>query len=84
MSFFGKFFGGEKKEQKTAAGPPKPVQESTESKKIKIEAACVALDNKINEFEDKEKKFEHKIELLKNKAKELLQADKKKEAKKYV
>lgn len=38
----------------------------------------MALDNKINEFEDKEKKFEYKIELLKAKAKELLQADKKK------
>ena len=78
MSFFNKIFGGQKKEPKTAAGPPKPVQESTQAKKVKIEAACVALDNKIHEFEDKEKKFEHKIDLLKNKAKELLQADKKK------
>lgn len=44
----------------------------------------MTLDNKINEFEDKEKKFEHKIDLLKRKAKELLEADKKKDAKKYV
>ena len=44
----------------------------------------MALDNKINEFEDKEKKFEHKINLLKTKAKELLEAEKKKEAKKFV
>ena len=36
MSFFGKIFGGEKKEPKTAAGPPKPKEESTEAKKIKI------------------------------------------------
>lgn len=42
------------------------------------------LDSKISEFEDKEKKFEHKINILKIKAKELLEADKKKEAKKYV
>ncbi len=56
MPFFDKLFGGEKKETKPQA-PPKPVQESTEAKKVKIEAACVALDNKINEFEDKEKKF---------------------------
>jgi hypothetical protein len=29
----------------------------------------VALDAKINEFEDKEKKFENKIDILKKKAK---------------
>lgn len=38
----------------------------------------MTLDSKINEFEDKEKKFENKIDLLKKKAKELLEADKKK------
>lgn len=49
MSFFNKLFGGEKKPEKTSA-PPKPVEESTDAKKIKIEAACVTLDNKIQEF----------------------------------
>lgn len=42
------------------------------------------MDTKIKVFEDKEKKFDYKIELLKNKAKELIAADKKKDAKKYV
>lgn len=39
---------------------------------------------KIKVFEDKEKKFDYKIETLKNKAKELIAQDKKKDAKKYV
>ena len=39
---------------------------------------------KIKEFEDKEKKFENKIDILKKKAKELLEADRKKDAKKFV
>lgn len=53
MSFFNKIFGGGEKPKKAAGAPPKPEVESTDSKKIKIEAACVALDNKINEFEDR-------------------------------
>ena len=57
MSFFNKLFGGQDKKAKTTSAPPKPAEESTEAKKIKIQAACVALDNKINEFEDREKKF---------------------------
>lgn len=46
MSFFNKIFGGEK-EKKTGAPPPKKVEPTTEEKKIKIEAACNALDGKI-------------------------------------
>jgi chaperonin cofactor prefoldin len=42
------------------------------------------LDVKIKVFEEKEKKFDNKIDMLKNKARELIAADKKKEAKKYV
>lgn len=42
------------------------------------------LDTKIKGFEDREKKFDYKIELLRNKAKELIEADNKKAAKKYV
>lgn len=71
MSFFNKLFGGNEKNDKPKgqAPPPKPKEDTTDAKKLKIEAACVTLDNKINEFEDKEKKFEHKIDLLKRKAK---------------
>ena len=83
MSFFNKLFGAEDKSKKAKAPPPPP-KDNTEQKKIKIQAACNALDLKIKEFQDKEKKFQYKIDLLKNKAKQLLQADKKKEAKKYV
>ena len=36
------------------------------------------MDTKIKAFEDKEKKFDYKIEMLKNKAKELIANDKKK------
>lgn len=58
MSFFNKLFGGDdKKGQPKAQAPPKPKEESVDAKKIKIEAACNVLDTKINEFEDKEKKF---------------------------
>lgn len=85
MSFFNKLFGGsDKPATKGPVPPPKPKEDSTDVKKLKIEAACVTLDNKINEFEDKQKKFQHKIDLLKRKAKELLEADKKKDAKKFV
>lgn len=86
MSFFNKLFGGG--EEKKAAPAPKPVTKSEAEqiaeKKIKIEAALNDLDVKIKTFEEKEKKFDNKIEILKNKAKELIAADKKKEAKKYV
>lgn len=84
MSFFNKLFGGGDDKPKAQAAPPKPKQDSTQDKKIKIEAACAQLDVKILQFEDKQKKFEHKIDLLKKKALELIEADKKKEAKKYV
>lgn len=59
MSFFNKLFGGgsDKTEKPKNQPPPKPKEDSTDVKKLKIEAACVTLDNKINEFEDKEKKF---------------------------
>jgi hypothetical protein len=56
MSFFNKLFGGSDKNDKPtkgAAPPPKPKEDTTDAKKLKIEAACVTLDNKINEFEDK-------------------------------
>jgi hypothetical protein len=43
-----------------------------------------ALDRQIQSFEDKEKKSEVQIDALKAKAKELLQMDKKTEAKKYL
>ena len=85
MSFFNKIFGGEDKKAK--APPPPPPQSEADKiaeKKIKIEAALVDLDSKIKGFEDKEKKFDNKIDLLKNKARELIAADKKKDAKKYV
>lgn len=58
MSFFNKLFGGGDKPDKPAKGPaapPKPKEDSTDAKKLKIEHACVILDSKINEFEDKEK-----------------------------
>ena len=86
MSFFNKLFGGDDKKDKKAPPPPPPKSEAEQiaEKKIKIEAALNDLDTKIKTFEDKEKKFDYKIELLKNKAKELIAADKKKEAKKYV
>ena len=80
MSFFNKLFGGEKKEAKPA---PKPVP-TEKDKAIQLEAAVNNLDIKIEQFEDKERKFEHKIETLKAKAKDLIAADKKKEAKRYV
>ena len=86
MSFFNKLFGGDEKKDKKAPPPPPPKSEAEQiaEKKIKIEAALNDLDTKIKTFEDKEKKFDYKIQLLKNKAKELIAADKKKEAKKYV
>jgi hypothetical protein len=86
MSFFNKLFGGDDK-KKTATPPPPPPQSEADKiaeKKIKIEAALNDLDVKIKNFEEKEKKFDNKIEILKNKAKELIAADKKKDAKKYV
>lgn len=83
MSFFTKLFGGEEKK----APPPPPTQTEAQKiaeKKIKIQASLNDLDGKIKAFEEKQKKFEYKIQLLKNKAKELIAADKKKDAKKYV
>ena len=85
MSFFTKLFGGDEKKDKAPPAPkPKSEEEQIAEKKIKIEAALNDLDTKIKVFEDKEKKFDYKIELLKNKAKELIAADKKKDAKKYA
>lgn len=85
MSFFNKLFGGDdKKDKAPKAPPPKSEEEQIAEKKIKIQAALNDLDTKIKVFEDKEKKFDYKIQLLKNKAKELIAADKKKDAKKYV
>lgn len=86
MSFFNKLFGGGDDEKKKAPPPPPPKTETEiiAEKKIKIEAAQADLEAKIKIFEDKEKKFDYKIELLKNKAKELIEADNKKAAKKYV
>lgn len=87
MSFFNKLFGGGEEKKKTAPPPPPTTKSEAEKiaeKKIKIEAALNDLDVKIKTFEEKEKKFDNKIEILKNKAKELIAADKKKDAKKYV
>lgn len=84
MSFFTKLFGGEDKKDKAPPPPPKSQAEQIAEKKIKIEAALNELDVKIKTFEEKEKKFDFKIETLKNKAKELMAAEKKKEARKYV
>lgn len=86
MSFFNKLFGGGEKPKapKTAAAPPQPKLDSVEEKKLKIEKASVTLDAKINDFEDKEKKLENKVDFLKRKAKEALEVGNKKEAKKYV
>jgi hypothetical protein len=86
MSFFTKLFGPDEKKNKAPPPPPpsKTEAEQIAEKKIKIEAALNDLDVKIKSFEEKEKKFEYKIEVLKNKAKELIAADKKKDAKKYV
>lgn len=53
-------------------------------KKIKMEASINTLDAKITNFENEQKKFEKKIQVLKNKAKELMAANKQKDAKKYV
>lgn len=47
MSFFNKLFGGGDDKPKAQAAPPKPKQDSTQDKKIKIEAACAQLDVKI-------------------------------------
>ena len=85
MSFFNKLFGSDdKKDKKPPPPPPKSEEEQVAEKRIKIQAALNDLDTKIKVFEDKEKKFDYKIQMLKNKAKELIAADKKKDAKKYV
>jgi len=50
MSFFNKIFGGggapDNKQPK--GQPPKPKEDTTDVKKMKIEAACNTLDSKIN------------------------------------
>jgi hypothetical protein len=70
MSFFNKLFGGDDKKTKAPVAPPPQTEaEKIAEKKVKIEAALNDLDTKIKVFEDKEKKFDYKIELLKNKAK---------------
>ena len=84
MSFFNKLFGGDDKKPEAPKVAPKSEAEKIAEKKVKIEAALNDLDMKIKVFEDKEKKFDYKIETLKNKAKELIAQDKKKDAKKYV
>lgn len=50
MSFFNKLFGGSDKtdKPKSQGQPQKPKEDTTDVKKLKIEAACVTLDNKIN------------------------------------
>lgn len=78
MSFFNKLFGGEEKKKPAPAPAPKSEAEKIAEKKIKIEAALNDLDVKIQAFEEKQKKFDNKIEILKAKAKELMAADKKK------
>lgn len=58
MSFFNKIFGGGPADKQPKSAPPaKPKEDPTEVKKLKIEAACNTLESRINEFEDKEKKF---------------------------
>lgn len=47
---------------------------------IKIEAACAALEKRIQTFVDGENKYEHKIEVYKGQAKAFLESGKKKEA----
>jgi hypothetical protein len=71
MSFFNKLFGGNDKKTKPAPPPPPTKSEADKiaEKKIKIEAALNDLDVKIKSFEEKEKKFDNKIDILKNKAK---------------
>lgn len=79
MSFFAKLFGGDdKKDQAPPPPPSKSEAEKMDEKRLKMEAAINDLDTKIKAFEEKEKKYDYKIELLKNKAKELIAADKKK------
>ena len=78
MSFFDKIFGSDKKEEKKQPVVKKPPPENAEAKMIKIEAACAALDKKIQTFVDGEKKYEHKIEIYKEQAKAFLESEKKK------
>jgi hypothetical protein len=68
MSFFNKLFGGGEKKEAPVAKPQPQVSDS-QAGKIKIESAVHGLDVKIKSFEDNEKKFENKVNMLKSKAK---------------
>jgi hypothetical protein len=81
ISFFTKLLGGDG----TAPLPaPKSEAEKIAEKKIHIETTLNDLYVKIKGFEEKEKKFDNKLEALKSKAKELLAAGNKADAKKYL
>ena len=53
-------------------------------KKMQAEKITNSLDENMKKFEQQEAKMEAKIDRLKEKARECLEADKKKEAKKYA
>ena len=69
-----KRFSDDKKDQAPPPPASKSEAEKMDEKKLKMEAAINDLDTKIKAFEEKENKYDYKIELIKKKAKELIAA----------
>lgn len=80
MSLFNKLFGGKKKEE-TPAPPPVPTKVN---KEIQGEKTVFEINQKISHLEDQTNKLEHQAEIITAKAKELMGANKKKEARVQV
>lgn len=80
---FKKLFGGSDDKKKPQAPPPPPPPPPM-SKDVEAEKIIVNLERQIGQMTDESNKLENKAEVLTLKAKELMAANKKKEAKMAV
>jgi peptidoglycan hydrolase CwlO-like protein len=80
---FKKFFGGGDDKKKEQAPPPPPPPPPV-SKDVEAEKIIVNLERQIGQLSDECNKLENKAEVLTQKAKEYMAANKKKEAKQTV
>jgi hypothetical protein len=70
MSFFTRIFGGDAK--KTEEKPVEKKEDLDLKKKLEREKVKNNIQKQISDFDDKEKKFEAKVNTLKQKAKEYI------------
>lgn len=74
----------QEQQTKAAAMQKQRAEEERLAKKIQSEKVTISLDKNIEQFNDKVKKYEVKIEVMKAKAKEMIEAGNTKDAKKLL